>query len=148
MEDFNLERFLKAQEYSYQVAYAEIKEGYKRSHWMWYIFPQIKGLGRSSMSEYYGITCLDEARAYLEDEVLGTRLREICETLLKHLDKSAMEIFGGVDSMKLKSSMTLFDAVSPNDIFSKILDAFFGGRRDERTKSNIKTVIIGAPPCR
>ena len=99
MKDFNLERFHKAQEYSYQVAYAEIKEGYKRSHWMWYIFPQIKGLGRSSMSEYYGITCIDEARAYLEDEVLGSRLREICEKVLKHSDKRAHDIFGGVDSI-------------------------------------------------
>ena len=133
MKDFNLERFHKAQEYSYQVAYAEIKEGYKHSHWMWYIFPQIKGLGRSSMSEYYGITYLDEARAYLEDDVLGTRLREICEALLKHSDKSAMDIFGGVDSMKLKSSMTLFDKVSPDEVFGKVLDVFFNGQRDMRT---------------
>ena len=133
MKDFNLERFHKAQEYSYQVAYAEIKEGYKRSHWMWYIFPQIKGLGRSSMSEYYGITYLDEARAYLEDDVLGTRLREICEALLKHSDKSAQDIFGGVDSMKLKSSMTLFDKVSPDEVFGKLLDVFFDGKRDKRT---------------
>ena len=133
MEDFNLERFLKAQEYSYQIAYAEIKEGYKRSHWMWYIFPQIKGLGRSSMSEYYGITCLDEAKAYLEDAVLGTRLKEICVELLKYSDKSAQAIFGGIDSMKLKSSMTLFDKVSPNQVFGKVLDVFFDGKRDKRT---------------
>lgn len=139
MEDFNLERFLKAQEYSYQVAYAEIKEGYKRSHWMWYIFPQIKGLGRSSMSEYYGITYLDEARAYLEDDVLGTRLREICEALLKHSDKSAMDIFGGVDSMKLKSSMTLFDKVSPDEVFGKVLDVFFNGQRDMRTLDMVES---------
>jgi uncharacterized protein (DUF1810 family) len=133
MKDFNLRRFHEAQEYSYQVAYAEIKEGYKRSHWMWYIFPQIKGLGRSSMSEYYGITCIDEARAYLEDEVLGTRLREISEALLKHSDKSAQDIFGGVDSMKLKSSMTLFDKVSPDEVFANVLDVFFNGQRDKRT---------------
>ena len=133
MTNFNLIRFHEAQEYSYQVAYAEIKEGYKRSHWMWYIFPQIKGLGRSSMSEYYGITCIDEARAYLEDEVLGTRLREISEALLKHSDKSAQDIFGGVDSLKLKSSMTLFDKVSPNQVFGKVLDVFFDGKRDKRT---------------
>lgn len=139
MEDFNLERFLKAQEYFYQVAYAEIKEGYKRSHWMWYIFPQIKGLGRSSMSEYYGITYLDEARAYLEDDVLGTRLREICEALLKHSDKSAMDIFGGVDSMKLKSSMTLFDKVSPDEVFGKVLDVFFNGQRDMRTLDMVES---------
>jgi uncharacterized protein (DUF1810 family) len=133
MEDFNLERFLKAQEYSYQVAYAEIKEGYKRSHWMWYIFPQIKGLGRSSMSEYYGITCLDEARAYLEDEVLEARLKKICEELMKHSDKSVQDIFGEVDSMKLKSSKTLFDKVCPNEVFGKVLEVFFDGKRDKRT---------------
>jgi uncharacterized protein (DUF1810 family) len=133
MKDFNLRRFHEAQEYSYQAAFAEIKEGYKRSHWMWYIFPQIKGLGRSSTSEYYGITCLDEAKAYLEDAVLGTRLKEICVELLKHCDKSAQAIFGGIDSMKLKSSMTLFDKVSPNQVFGKVLDVFFDGKRDKRT---------------
>lgn len=135
MNDFDLSRFHKAQEYSYQAAFAEIKEGYKRSHWMWYIFPQIKGLGRSSMSEYYGITCLDEAKSYLEDEVLGPRLKEICEELMSHSDKSARDIFGGVDSMKLKSSMTLFDKVSPNDVFAKVLDIFFDSKRDKRTLS-------------
>ena len=133
MTNFNLIRFHEAQEYSYQVAFAEIKEGYKRSHWMWYIFPQIKGLGRSSTSEYYGITCLDEAKAYLEDAVLGTRLKEICVELLNHSDKSAQDIFGGIDSMKLKSSMTLFDKVSPNQVFGKVLDVFFDGKRDKRT---------------
>ena len=133
MTNFNLRRFHEAQEYSYQAAFAEIKEGYKRSHWMWYIFPQIKGLGRSSTSEYYGITCLDEAKAYLEDAVLGTRLKEICVELLKHSDKSAQAIIGGIDSMKLKSSMTLFDKVSPNQVFGKVLDVFFDGKRDKRT---------------
>ena len=130
---YDLSRFHEDQEYSYQSAFAEIKEGYKRSHWMWYIFPQIKGLGRSSTSEYYGITCLDEAKAYLEDAVLGTRLKEICVEILKHSDKSAQAIFGGIDSMKLKSSMTLFDKVSPNQVFGKVLDVFFDGKRDKRT---------------
>jgi uncharacterized protein (DUF1810 family) len=117
----------------YQTAFAEIKDGYKRSHWMWYIFPQIKGLGRSSTSQYYGIACLDEARAYIDDEILGIRLREICAELLKHSDRSARDILGGIDSMKLKSSMTLFDVVSPNEIFDKVLDIFFYGERDTRT---------------
>ena len=129
----NLDRFVKAQEIDYEFALKEIKQGRKRTHWMWYIFPQIKGLGRSSMSEYYGITCLDEARAYLEDEVLEARLKKICEELMKHSDKSVQDIFGGVDSMKLKSSMTLFDKVYPNEVFGKVLDIFFDGKRDKRT---------------
>lgn len=133
MKEFNLNRFHEAQTYSYQVAFAEIKEGCKLSHWMWYIFPQIRGLGQSSTSEYYGITCLDEAKAFLEDDLLGTRLKEICEELLKHSGKSAQAIFGGIDSMKLKSSMTLFDKVSPDEVFAKVLDVFFDGKRDGRT---------------
>lgn len=100
---------------------------------MWYIFPQINGLGKSTTSRYYGITCLDEARAYLDDEILGTRLRESCAELLKHSDRSVQGILGGIDSMKLKSSMTLFDIVSPNDIFDKVLDVFFYGERDGLT---------------
>ena len=131
--NFNLTRFHDAQERSYAFALTEIKAGYKRSHWMWYIFPQIKGLGQSPTSQYYGITSIEEAKAYLEDEILGTRLREICDALLQHTDKSARDIFGGTDAMKLKSSMTLFDKVSPNDVFGKVLDAFFFGARDART---------------
>ena len=130
---FDLTRFHEAQAMHYQTAFAEIKGGYKRSHWMWYIFPQIKGLGRSSTSQYYGIACLDEARAYIDDEILGIRLREICAELLKHSDRSARDILGGIDSMKLKSSMTLFDVVSPNEIFDKVLNVFFYGERDART---------------
>ena len=141
MTDFNLQRFHDAQEYSFQIALTEIKAGFKRSHWMWYVFPQIKGLGRSATSEYYGITCVDEAKVYLEDEVLGTRLREICEALLKHSNKSARDIFGGIDSMKLKSSMTLFDKVSPNEVFGKVLDIFFDGRRDIRTLEIIQNFL-------
>jgi uncharacterized protein (DUF1810 family) len=132
-EEFNLSRFHEAQAMHYQIALAEIKDGYKRSHWMWYIFPQIMGLGKSSTSQYYGITCLDEARAYLDDEILGARLREICAELLKHSDRSVQGILGGIDSMKLKSSMTLFDAVSPDDVFAKVLDVFFFGKRDKLT---------------
>lgn len=126
-------RFHEAQAVHYQTALAEIKDGYKRSHWMWYIFPQIKGLGKSSTSQYYGIASLDEAKAYLDDEILGARLREICAELLKHSDRSVQGILGGIDSMKLKSSMTLFDIVSPSDIFDKVLDVFFYGERDGLT---------------
>lgn len=100
---------------------------------MWYIFPQIKGLGKSSTSQYYGITCLDEARAYLDDDVLGPRLKDICVELLKHSDRSVQGILGGIDSMKLRSSMTLFDMVSPDDVFKQVLDVFFDGKRDDLT---------------
>lgn len=130
---YDLSRFHKAQERSYAVALQEIKDGYKASHWMWYIFPQIRGLGRSDTALYYAITSLDEAKAYLSDEVLGTRLREISEELLKHSDRSIQGILGGIDSMKLKSSMTLFDMVSPDDVFAKVLDTFFSGKRDDLT---------------
>mgnify|MGYP002519725194 CR=1 FL=1 len=133
MDINSLERFVKAQELAYPIALREIKNGKKRSHWMWYIFPQIKGLGKSSTSQYYGIASLDEAKAYLDDEILGARLREICAELLKHSDRSVQGILGGIDSMKLKSSMTLFDAVSPSDIFDKVLDVFFYGERDGLT---------------
>ena len=132
-EEFDLSRFHEAQAMHYQIALAEIKDGYKRTHWMWYIFPQIMGLGKSSTSQYYGIASLDEAKAYLDDEILGARLREICAELLKHSDRSVQGILGGIDSMKLKSSMTLFDAVSPSDIFDKVLDVFFYGERDGLT---------------
>ena len=130
---FDLNRFHEAQAIHYQTALAEIKDGYKRSHWMWFVFPQINGLGRSSTAQYYAITCLDEAKAYLKDDMLGGRLREICNELLKHSDRCVQGIFGGIDSMKLKSSMTLFDMVSPNDVFNKVLDTFYFGERDSLT---------------
>lgn len=130
---YDLDRFHEAQAKHYQTALMEIKDGYKHSHWMWFIFPQIKGLGLSPTSQYYAISDLGEAKAYLEDEVLGSRLREICGELLKHSGRSVQGILGGIDSMKLKSSMTLFDKVAHNDIFDKVLDVFFFGERDERT---------------
>lgn len=130
---FDLSRFHEAQAKHYQTALSEIKDGYKRSHWMWFIFPQIKGLGRSFAAQFYAISCVDEARAYLDDELLEERLREICEELLKHSGRSVQGVLGGIDSMKLKSSMTLFDIVSPNDVFDKVLDTFYFGERDQRT---------------
>ena len=132
-DQFDLKRYHEAQARYYQPALEEIKEGLKRTHWMWFIFPQIKGLGRSSTAQYYAISCLDEARAYLNDEVLALRLLEISEALLQHSDKSAFSIFGGTDAMKLRSSMTLFDMVSPGDVFDKVLNVYFGGKRDGRT---------------
>ena len=137
---FDLNRFHEAQSVHYQTALSEIKDGYKRSHWMWFIFPQINGLGRSSTAQYYAISCLDEAKAYLDDDVLGGRLREMCGELLKHSDRSVQGILGSIDSMKLKSSMTLFDMVSPNDVFDKVLDTFYFGERD-----NLTLEIINLP---
>ena len=133
MDINSLDRFLKAQEKTYPKAMEEIQNGKKRIHWMWYIFPQIKGLGFSPTSQHYAIKCIEEAKAYLEDPVLASRLREISGAMLKHTGKDAVSILGDIDAAKLFSSMTLFDVVSPDDIFSKVLDAFFSGKRDTRT---------------
>ena len=134
---YNLARFHEAQDSFYQRALQEIMQGYKWSHWMWFIFPQIKGLGQSYASRFYAISSVDEAKAYLEDAVLGLRLREISAELLKHSGKNIDSILGGIDSMKLKSSMTLFDAVSPDDVFAEVLNAFFDGERDRNTLAKI-----------
>ena len=134
--NYNLERFLKAQESvwgSYSDALKEIKEGHKRSHWIWYIFPQIKGLGYSSNSEFYGISNKDEAKAYLEHPVLGLRLRDITKALLDCNNPSASNILGFPDVLKVQSCMTLFDLVLPNDIFDEVLDKYYEGKRCERT---------------
>ena len=140
---YELCRFLRAQGCAsggYNDALQEITDGYKHKHWIWYIFPQIKGLGFSYNSEYYGISGLEEAKAYLEHEILGKRLREITNALLQHEGKTAREIFGGIDAMKVKSSMTLFDLVAPNDIFAHVLEKFYEGQRCELTlkRMNIK----------
>lgn len=129
-KDYNLERFHDAQDRCYQIALEEVRKGYKSSHWIWYIFPQIKGLGSSPNAIYYGISGLDEARAYLADETLGPRLKEITAELLRHSDRNIHSILGGIDSLKLKSSMTLFDLVSQNDIFAEVLKTFFEDQRD------------------
>lgn len=137
-----IERFIDAQKTDYELALAEIERGRKQSHWIWYIFPQLVGLGRSCYSTLYGIRGREEAEEYLQNEVLGRRLREITNALLKHNDKSAEEIFGGLDAMKVRSCMTLFDAISPDDIFAQVLDTFYDGKRCEFTLSAIadKTV--------
>lgn len=134
--NYNLERFLKAQDSvwgSYSNALKEIKDGRKRSHWIWYIFPQIKGLGHSSNSEFYGISNKDEAKAYLEHPVLGLRLRDITKALLDCNNPSASNILGFPDVLKVQSCMTLFDLVLPNDIFDEVLDKYYEGKRCERT---------------
>jgi uncharacterized protein (DUF1810 family) len=130
----NLDRFKEAQQHSYQEALSEIELGRKESHWMWYIFPQIQGLGFSSMAQYYAIEDLQEAKAYLQDEVLSSRLTEISKALLKHKDKTARQILGSPDDLKLKSCMTLFRQAAPdNPVFQEVLEAFFDGKQDEKT---------------
>ena len=132
----DVRRFLKAQDtpyLGYYQALEEMKFGRKISHWIWFVFPQMKGLGHSSMSEYYGIADREEAEDYLLNSTLNDRIHEISRTLLNHRGTSARRIFGDVDAMKVKSSMTLFDALSPGDVFGEVLDAFFDGERDERT---------------
>lgn len=128
-----LDRFIKAQENTYLVALNEIKNGRKQSHWMWYIFPQIKGLGMSETSRYYGIDDEEEAKAYLDNEILGSRLREITSELLKLNIDNPVDIFGTIDAIKLKSSMTLFDYVSDDKIFSQVLNKYYNGEIDEKT---------------
>lgn len=137
--DYNLERFKNAQAYDYGNALYEIQSGRKRSHWMWYIFPQLRGLGHSGMADYYGISCLEEARAYLADQELGPRLLEISETLMELEHKDAAKIFGFPDVLKLHSCMTLFAAVSEkNSVFQRVLDAYYHGEKDERTLKLMK----------
>ena len=130
---YDLERFLKAQEIVYPQALKEIKEGKKQSHWIWYVFPQIKGLGHSYNSEFYGISSQEEAKAYLEHPVLGARLREITQSLLDCGNPSADDILGFPDVLKVRSCMTLFDLVSPNDIFNKVLFRFYESQKCDKT---------------
>ena len=130
----NLKRFTEAQYRDYEQALKEIKNGRKESHWMWYIFPQLKGLGRSYTSDFYGIVDLDEAKAFLQDPYLGKHLQEISEALLNLDNDNATQIMGRPDDMKLKSSMTLFALAKPEcEVFQKVLDKFFHGERDQRT---------------
>ena len=134
MDIYSLDRFLEAQERDYEIALGEITNGRKYSHWMWYIFPQLRGLGKSDMSYNYGISGLQEAREYLAHPVLCERLTKICEALLEHKGKNAYDIFGSIDAKKLKSSMTLF-AIASNEgsVFHQVLDCFFDGKMDKRT---------------
>lgn len=138
IENTGLQRFIEAQNDSYVQALKEIRNGRKLTHWIWYIFPQIKGLGFSYNSEYYGITSLQEARDYLENELLRKRLFEITESLLMHKGKDIESIMGDIDALKLKSSMTLFDAVQPGSVFGEVLDEFYGGERCRRTLEKIR----------
>ena len=129
----DLTRFLEKQKNQYAIALAEITRGRKLSHWMWYIFPQIKGLGSSEMARFYGIKDVKEAKEYLEHPVLGKRLVQISQVLLDLNSNNANSIFGSPDDLKLKSCMTLFGLVSLESVFQKVLDKFFDGVKDERT---------------
>lgn len=134
--EYDLERFLKAQDTgwsTYSEALKEMKEGHKRGHWIWYVFPQIKGLGHSYNSEYYGISNTEEAKAYLKHPVLGHRLRDITQVLLNCNNPSAFNILGFPDVLKVQSCMTLFDMIAPNDIFNDVLEKYYEGKRCEKT---------------
>lgn len=128
-----VERFLKAQESNYKNALKEIKKGHKRSHWMWYIFPQIQGLGYSRMSQYYAIRDKEEAKAYIDHPILGKRLVEISGELLLLPTNNARDVMGYPDDMKLKSCMTLFFLVTNNLVFQRVLDKYFDGEKDKLT---------------
>jgi uncharacterized protein (DUF1810 family) len=131
-----LDRFIHAQDDfgGYEEALREMKSGMKTGHWIWYIFPQIRGLGHSYNANYYSIKTLDEARAYLAHPVLGARLKEITTTILAHKGEDIYSIMGSrIDVMKLRSSMTLFDLIAPKDIYDDVLAKFFEGKRDQRT---------------
>jgi uncharacterized protein (DUF1810 family) len=129
-----LERFIDAQAPIYAQALGELRGGQKQSHWIWFIFPQIAGLGRSPMSRAYAIQSLDEARDYLAHPVLGSRLRECCQALMNLRDKSACDIFGSIDAIKLRSCLTLFAEANPKEVlFCNLLEKYFEGDPDEAT---------------
>ena len=129
-----LERFVTAQQRAYTTALAELRAGSKQTHWMWFIFPQIAGLGISPTARYYAVGSLREARNYLSHPLLGARLRECVQAILPWSERlGADDILGPIDALKLKSCLTLFDQVEPNTLFRKALEVFFGGERDQRT---------------
>lgn len=139
MNAFNLDRFIKAQRTSYETALEEIRKGRKRSHWIWYIFPQIAGLGFSVTSEYYGIVSLEEAKAYMENVFLRNHLLEISEALLTLESSDPEKVMGYPDNLKLRSSMTLFSEAVPGEkVFQAVLDKYFDGKRDPRTLEILK----------
>ena len=133
-DPYDLERFVQAQAHDFEIALAEITSGRKRSHWMWYIFPQFTGLGFSAMSQRYAIRSVAEAQAYLSHPMLGPRLMQCCEALLAVTGRSAHEIFDSPDDMKLQSCATLFASVTPADsVFAHVLARYFSGQRDQKT---------------
>ncbi|WP_404437046.1 DUF1810 domain-containing protein [Stutzerimonas chloritidismutans] len=135
----DLQRFVEAQTPVYERALEELRAGHKQSHWMWFVFPQIAGLGHSAMAQRYAISGVDEARAYLEHPLLGPRLQACAQAILLHRDRSARQILGSPDDLKLRSSMTLFAAVAPEQpLFQQVLDTFFEGEADPQTLSRLQ----------
>ena len=133
-DPFNLSRFVTAQRAIYERVLKELGSGRKISHWMWFIFPQIDGLGESATTKYYSIKTAEEARQYLDHPILGARLVKCAETVLAVEGRSASEIFGFPDDMKLKSSMTLFASVADsNPVFARVIDKYFNGEKDQKT---------------
>lgn len=133
-DPFDLERFIEAQADVYPMVCAELRAGRKRTHWMWFIFPQMKGLGSSAMSGYYGIDSLVEARAYLANPTLGDRMAEVTQLMLQHSGRPLAEILGSTDAVKFRSSMTLFArAAGPDSVYAKAIAALCGGEVDEKT---------------
>lgn len=138
-DPFDLQRFVSAQAGIYLQALGELRSGQKRGHWMWFVFPQIDGLGNSETARFYSIKSAEEAVAYLQHPTLGPRLTECCDGFLAVPDKTAREIFGFPDDLKLRSSMTLFMAVSPPDsVFSRVVAKHFESRLDQRTLDLLK----------
>ena len=141
MDQYNLGRFIEAQLATYEGAMLELTRGRKDSHWIWYIFPQIEGLGRSDTAKFYAIKSLEEGRAYLEHPILGPRLIKACEILLSLKDASMDEVMGYPNDLKLLSSMTLFEALSDsNSIFTKIIELYFD---DERDEASLEIILFG-----
>lgn len=135
----NLDRFVSAQEHCYERALEEVKSGRKESHWMWFIFPQILGLGMIDTAIFYSINDIGEAKLYLEHEVLGPRLVEITKELLELDTDDHVDVFGDIDALKLNSCMTLFDYVSDDEnVFSNVIEKFYNGQKDEKTLQLIK----------
>jgi uncharacterized protein (DUF1810 family) len=137
-DPYDLDRFVRAQSTDYDHALLELREGHKRSHWMWYIFPQIDGLGLSPMSRQYAIKSAAEARAYLEHPVLGPRLQECATVVYGISGRTALGIFGAPDDMKLRSSATLFASVSGGGIFEQLIQKYFDGQYDEKTLQTLR----------
>lgn len=134
-ENFNIERFYEVHRNYFDIALREIQSGYKMSHWMWYIFPQLKTLGRSHNAVYYGLENSQEAKCFYDDEYLGANLREICRALLECESDDALEVMGYPDNLKLCSSMTLFYIATGDELFEQVLDKFFKGDQDSATVS-------------
>ncbi len=134
----SIDRFIKIQERDYNKAYEEISAGYKKSHYMWYIFPQLAALGSTSTSKYYGIKDLDEAKEYINNKYLRDNLINLCKVLLELGTNNPKDIFGNIDSLKLRSSMTLFELVSDDEVFGLVLDKYYNGIRDELTLNLVK----------